>query len=159
MIKNKLVNLFFEIVRYLHFFLKGFVEDLLDLFWSESFFFSFGFSGENCFGDRIFWQNLFLFFFCRLCDIFGSFWKVLLKTFWMLFEVKIQLWIFWGKFFWWQNFLVRMFFFCRLCDIFGSFWRVLLKTFWMLFEVKIQFWIFLGKCFWWQNFLVRIFFL
>ena len=31
MIENKLVNLFFEIVGYLHFFLKGFVEDLLDL--------------------------------------------------------------------------------------------------------------------------------
>ena len=104
---------FLEIVRYFWFFLKGFVEDLLDAFWSENsvldffgkIFFVTEFFGQNFF-DRIFF-----FFFCRLCDIFGSFWRVLLKTFWMLFEVKIQFWIFLGKFFSWQNFLVRIFIF------------------------------------------------
>ena len=147
-------------MRYFWFFLKGFVEDLLDAFWSENSVLDF--LGKFFLVTEFFGQN---FFFWRLCDIFGSFWRVLLKAFWMLFEVKIQFWIFWGKFFWWQNFLViflvRIFiFFFGDCVLYyrDSFWRVLLKTFWMLFEVKIQFWIFWGNFFWWQNFLVRIFF-
>ena len=59
--------LLFATVQYVHFFLKGFVEDLLDAFWSENS--VFGFFWENFFGDRIFWQNCFYFYFCRLCVI------------------------------------------------------------------------------------------
>ena len=152
-------------------FLKGFVEDLWGSFWSENAFWS-----ENSVLDffrkiflvtEFFGQNFLvrIFIFRFRCCFFvdcvlyyrDSFWRVLLKTFWIFFEVKV--------FFSVLDFLVRIFFlfFCRLCDIFGSFWRVLWKTFGvlfevkMLFEVKIQFWIFFGKFFWWQNFLVRIF--
>ena len=141
MIENKFVNLFFEIVGYLHFFLKGFVEDLLDL-WGKIVL--------TEFFDRIF----FYFFFCRLCDIFCSFWR----PFGCFLKWKFSFGFFWEIVFGDRIFWSEFFFFCRLCDIFGSFWRVLLKTFWVLFEVKIQFWIFLGNFFWWQNILVRIFF-
>ena len=168
-------------MRYFWFFLKGFVEDLLDAFWSENsvldffgkFFLVTEYFGQN-FLVRIFIFRCFFRCFFVDCVLYyrDSFWRVLWKTFWvlfevkMLFEVKIQFWIFFGKFFWWQNFLViflvRIFIFrCFFVDCVlyyrDSFWRVLLKTFWMLFEVKIQFWIFLGNFFWWQNFLVRIF--
>ena len=130
-------------MRYFWFFLKGFVEDLWGSFWSENAFWS-----ENSVLDffrkiflvtEFFGQNFLvrIFIFRFRCCFFvdcvlyyrDSFWRVLWKTFGvlfevkMLFEVKIQFWIFFGKFFlvtefFGQNFLVRIFIFRFRCCFF-----------------------------------------
>ena len=120
-------------MRYIWFFLKSFVEDLLDALWSESFFFSFGFLGENFLGAKF----LIEFFFCFFVDCViyyrNSFWKFLLK-------------------------ILDAFTFCNCSICALLFEEFCWRPFGSFLKWKFSFWIFLGKLFWWQNFFDRIFF-
>ena len=112
------------VLYYRDFFLKGFVEDLLDLFWSESFFFSFGFFGQNFFFCFFVDCAIFLVLFEGFCGRpLGFFlkWKCFLKwkfSFGFFSENFFGDRIFWSEFFG-QNFYFSfsLLFFCRLCVI------------------------------------------